>query len=144
VGQRVNNQVDIAAPAATIWDIILDLETYPQWVHDMEKVVVERRDDQGRPLDARFQVDARVVKVHYTLRYVYGDERLDWHLVEGEMLSQLDGTYVLTERDGATHVDYTIEADLNMPLPGFLKKRAAKTILDTGLKGLKERAEARA
>ena len=34
-----------------------------------------------------------------------------------------------------------LEVDVDLPLPGFLKKRAAKTILEQGLTGLKRRAE---
>ncbi len=36
---------------------------------------------------------------------------------------------------------YSLEADVDIPLPGFMKKRAAKQILDQGLRGLKKRAE---
>jgi ribosome-associated toxin RatA of RatAB toxin-antitoxin module len=134
--------VTIAASADDILAVITDLEAYPQWAEGMKDVTVIARDDDGRPTRARFEVDARVAVVHYVLDYTYGNGRLDWVLTEGDMLNQLDGSYVLDERDGATDVLYTIEADINIPVPGFLKKRAARTILETGLRGLKHRVEA--
>jgi len=38
-------------------------------------------------------------------------------------------------------VRYTLEVDLDIPVPGFLKKRAAKHILEQGLSSLRQRAE---
>lgn len=144
MGQRVTDATTIAAPADTVFDIIVDLEAYPDWVEGMQSAEVLSRDDEGRPEQARFSVDARVAEVTYTLGYRYDGYDVHWNLVEGETVSQLDGSYELHEHDDGTDVRYTIEADIDMPVPGFLKKRAARTILDQGLRGLRERAEERA
>lgn len=141
MGQRVSDKVTIAAPADVVMSVITDLEAYPTWADGMKKVEVLERDDQDRPVKASFEVDAKVAEVDYDLVYTYADDRLSWTLVRGDVLTQLDGSYVLVERGGTTEVTYTLEADISIPLPGFMKKRAAKQILDTGLKGLKDRAE---
>jgi hypothetical protein len=78
------------------------------------------------------------------IEYRYEDYDISWTLVEGETISQLDGTYELWEEDGdGTGVRYTLEVDVDMPLPGFLKKRAAKQILEQGLDGLKRAPRSR-
>ena len=142
MGQRVSDSIRIAAAPATIFDVITDLEAYPQWAEGMLEVEVLSHDDEGRPHQARFRVDARVVEVTYTLQYRYDGHDVSWTLVEGETLSQLDGAYHLTPQGAdATDVAYRLEVDIDMPLPGFLKKRAARTILDQGLRGLKQRSE---
>lgn len=141
MGQRVSDKVTIAAPADVVMTVITDLEAYPAWADGMKTVEILERDDQGRPVKASFDVDAKVAEVDYDLVYTYGDNRLSWTLTRGDVLTQLDGSYVLVERGEATEVTYTLEADISIPLPGFMKKRAAKQILDTGLKGLKARAE---
>lgn len=144
MGQRVSDSTSIAADAATVFGVITDLEAYPDWAEGMLEAEILTRDDAGLPDQARFRVDARVAEVEYVLAYTYDGHDVSWTLVEGETISQLDGAYELAERDGLTHVRYTLEADIEMPVPGFLKKRATRTILDQGLRGLKEQAEGQA
>ena len=142
MGQSVSDTSTIDASVETIFEIIIDLERYPEWVEGMLETEVLTQDDDSRPLRARFRVDARIAEIAYTLEYSYDEPNLSWTLVEGEMVNQLDGAYELTELDdGRTKVRYSLEVDVDMPVPGFLKKRAAKTILDQGLSGLKKRAE---
>lgn len=142
MGQRVSDSVTISASQETVFEQITDVESYPAWAEGVEEAEVLETDDAGRPARARFKVDAKVVEVAYTLEYDYdGMDRVSWNLIEGDTISQLDGEYVLDGQGDATHVTYTLEADVDIPLPGFMKKRAAKQILDTGLKGLKQRSE---
>lgn len=143
MGERVSETTTIAAPADTVLDVITDLDAYPEWAEGMLEAETLSRDDQGRPATARFRVDAKVAEVRYTLQYAYEDRVVSWTLVEGETISQLDGRYELTPDGQRTEVRYDLEADVDIPLPGFLKKRAAKQILEQGLTGLKRRAESR-
>ena len=141
MGQRVSDSIRIAADPATIFEVITDLEAYPQWAEGMLEAEILSQGDDGLPHQARFRVDARVAEITYTLQYRYDGHDVSWSLVEGETISQLDGAYRLSAQGDATDVRYTLEADVDMPVPGFLKKRAAKTILDQGLRGLKQQAE---
>lgn len=142
MGQRAQDQITIDASADAVMGVITDLEQYPQWAQGIEKVEVLSTTDDGKPLQARYTVDASVFQLHYVLEYQYpSDTHLTWHLVEGEQISQLDGSYVLTETGGRTKVDYALEVDLDLPIPGFMKKRGAKVIMETGLKGLRKRVE---
>lgn len=142
MGQRVSDTVTIRATREQVLDVVLDLEAYPEWAEGMKDVTVTERDEQGRPVLAHFVVDARVAEIDYVLRYHHGDD-LTWQLERGEVVRQLDGRYHFDERNGACDVEYALEVDVTLPVPGFLKKRAARVILDTGLRGLKERVEAR-
>jgi uncharacterized membrane protein len=144
MGQKVTDETTIAAPIDTVWEVITDLETYPEWTDGVLETEIVSRDPDGYPHHGRFKVDAKVAEIEYVIEYRYTDYDVAWHLVEGETISQLDGLYELWEADGGTGVRYTLEVDVDLPLPGFLKKRAAKTILDQGLSGLRQRAESRA
>lgn len=142
MGDQASDSVVINATPDEIMAVILDLEAYPEWSDDIKQVEVLSRDEQDRPLEVAFDVDARVARVEYTLRYDHAtDNAVTWSLMEGEVLDQLDGSYVLAPQGATTEVTYALEVDIAMPVPGFLRKRAAKTILDTGLKGLKRRVE---
>ncbi|MDX1657316.1 MAG: SRPBCC family protein [Nitriliruptorales bacterium] len=134
--------ITIDAPPQDIYDVIIDMESYPEWAEGVQKAEVLDADEQGRPLRVRFTVDARVMEVTYVLVYEHDEpERLTWELEEGKQINQLDGRYSLTTRDGGTEVTYSLAVDVDLPLPGFMKKRAARVIMETGLKGLKRRVE---
>lgn len=142
MGQRAQDTIVVERPAEDVMAVIVDLEQYPAWAEGVEAVEVLSSDDQGRPLRARFRIDAKVFQLSYVLEYQHVDAtHLTWKLVEGEQLSQLDGSYVLTQEGGRTRVDYALEVDIDLPLPGFMKKRGAKVIMETGLRGLKRRVE---
>jgi len=141
VGERVADTTSIAAPIDTVWEVIVDVPAYPEWAEGVMETEVIATNGDGYPHQARFRIDAKVVEVAYTIEYRYTGYDISWHLVEGETISQLDGAYELWAQDGETGVRYSLEADVDLPLPGFLKKRAARTILEQGLTGLKARAE---
>ena len=142
MGQSAADDIVVHAEADEIFDVITDLEAYPQWAEGVKSVEVLSTNDEGRPVQASFHVDARVMEIRYTLEYEYdAPTHISWRLVEGHQISQLDGTYDLSPDGSGTHVRYALEVDVDLPLPRFLKKRAAKHIMETGLKGLKERVE---
>lgn len=143
MGQRVTAETVVAAAPAEVYAVIADLDAYPEWVEDVVRTDVVEEDDRGLPRRVAFEVDAHIATVHYVLEYEHDPPyRVRWRLVEGEMLSQLDGSYRLEPAgDGSTTVRYDLEAGLAMPLPSFIQRRAARVILRTGLSGLRERVE---
>lgn len=142
MGETASDDIRISASPQHIFEVITDLEAYPDWAEGIRAVEVLSRDEADRPVQARFHVDARVMEVTYVLEYEYDEPAwIGWRLVEGHQVRQLDGTYDLQADGDDTHVHYQLEVDVDLPLPRFLKKRAAKVILETGLKGLRERVE---
>jgi hypothetical protein len=133
----------ILAPRAGIMSVIADFPSYPAWASAVRSAEVLARGPGGMPSQVRFTLDAGVVKDTYVLGYAWdGDAAVRWHLAEpGTVISGMAGGYTLAERDGATDVTYELTVDVRIPLPGLLKRRAEKMIIDTALKGLKDRAE---
>jgi len=135
----------IAAPRAAVMAVIADFAAYPQWASAVRAAEVLGEEAAGRAGRVRFTLDAGVVKDSYVLGYDWdGDAAVRWHLAEpGSVISAMDGSYLLADRDGATQATYELAVDLRIPMPGLLKRRAEKTIIDTALKGLKNRVENR-
>lgn len=133
----------IQAPSDEIMEVIVDYESYPDWAENIREVEVRETDEQGRATRVWYRVDARVMEITYTLAYTYHDEhRLTWTLVEADQLNALEGEYLLEPEGEATRVRYSLEVDLAIPVPGFLKKRAAKQIMETSLGELERRVAA--
>lgn len=141
--ERAVESIAVAADPGTVFAVAVDLEDYPEWVGDLKSVVVTERDPSGRPLVATFRAAAFGRSSTYTLRYDYREAPtlLSWVMVEGDLTSKLDGSYRFEPADGGTLVTYQLEVELRVPIPGFVKQRAAQRIQGTALRELKARAE---
>jgi len=145
MASRTSSSVTVAAPRAEVMTVIADFASYPEWASAVRSAEVVGRGSDGRASRVRFQLDAGVIKDSYVLSYDWDDDAgVRWDLAEpGSVITALSGGYLLADADGATKVTYDLAVDVRIPMPGMLKRRAEKTIIDTALRGLKDRAEAR-
>ncbi|SNR34260.1 SRPBCC family protein [Blastococcus mobilis] len=142
MADQSTQSIVVDAPAADVMAVIADFASYPQWVAAAKKVEVLETGPDGRAQRVHFVLDAGAVKDDYVLDYTWdGDRAVSWNLVKGQMQRRQEGSYTLTERDGATEVTYAIAIDLSIPMLGMIKRKAEKVILDTALKELKKRVE---
>ena len=145
MADKATERMVMRASPQHLYETILDFESYPQWAADIKQVTVLERDDEGRGLVVSWRAAAFGRSTTYTLRYDYGNapNEVSWVLDHGDITSKLDGTYVFEPSDGgnATNVTYVLEAELKIPLPGFVKRRAESRIISTALKELRARVE---
>lgn len=141
--ERTTSRITIAAPPAQVMAVIADLEAYPEWAGSVKSVeILSVYDDElERPAEATFVLDAGAIKDTYTLAYDWDDDTtVSWHLVKGEVLTSMEGSYRLADNgDGSTDVEYALELDLRIPLIGLLRRKAEKVVTDTALKELQKR-----
>ena len=143
MAESASQTITIAAPPDRVWAIATDFDHYPDWAKDVKDVIVRVRDDQGRPVEVEYRASALGLSTHYTLVYDYSKSPavLTWHMLRGDIMRTIDGTYNFsTTDDGGTEVRYDLAIDLVVPLPGFVKRRAEVRILNT-VRELKARAE---
>jgi uncharacterized membrane protein len=144
MAETATETITIAAPLERVWEIATDIERYPIWTHDVKDVIVTSRDDEGRPSEVEFRTSALGRSTHYTLAYDYSDApgTLAWSMVKGDIQRSIDGAFMFEPLpDGGTHVQYDLAIELVVPLPGFVKRRAERRILNA-IKELKAFAEA--
>lgn len=133
MADTASETITIAVPRDRVWEIATAVEDYPQWAHDVKEVVVTARDDQGRPTEVEFRTSALGRSTHYTLAYDYTDapSTLAWTMVRGDIQRSIEGAYRFAENaDGGTEVRYDLQIELVVPLPGFVKRRAERRILN--------------
>jgi ribosome-associated toxin RatA of RatAB toxin-antitoxin module len=122
---------------------VSDFEAYPEWVGNLEEVEVLARDRRGRGTRVAFRLRTPMGDQAYTLAYRYQprDAGVTWTYVEGT-LDDLAGSYALEPTgDGTTEVTYRLEVAIGVPLPGLVKRQAAKQIVRSALADLKRRVE---
>ncbi len=144
MADRTSASITVAAPLAKVMAVIADFAAYPQWASAVRSAEVISRDEAGRGIRVRFQLDAGVIKDSYVLAYAWdGDSTVRWELAEaGTVITAMSGGYLLAEAGHGTTVTYELTVDVRIPMLGMMKRRAEKAIIDTALKGLKGRVEA--
>jgi carbon monoxide dehydrogenase subunit G len=139
MADRTTASISVAAPRVDVMAVIADFASYPEWASAVRAAEVIGSDQGGRA-----SLDAGVIKDSYVLSYDWdGDNGVRWDIAEpGSVITALSGGYLLAEAGAATEVTYDLAVDVRIPMPGMLKRRAEKTIIETALKGLRDRAEA--
>lgn len=132
------------APPEVCYRVATDFEHYPEWLPEVQQVVVLERDGEGRPRTVAFQVGAFGRSANYILVYDYKEapDAFSWSQREGDITYALDGTYRFVAGEGATTtVHYELSVGLRVPIPGFVRRRAEGLIVDAALKDLKQQVE---
>jgi ribosome-associated toxin RatA of RatAB toxin-antitoxin module len=141
--EHAEGSIEVFATPREVLEVISDFEAYPDWVGNMEDVQVLERDRRGRGSVVAFRLRTPVMTADYTLAYRYAprDGGVSWTYREGT-LDDLSGSYDLEALDdGTTRVTYRLDVELGMPLPGLVKRQAARQIVRSALNDLKRRVE---
>jgi ribosome-associated toxin RatA of RatAB toxin-antitoxin module len=142
MADQTTSSIVIDAEPAAIMDVIADFDSYPLWAKGVRSATVLADDQNGRAEEVEFVLDAAPIRDEYTLRYEWdGDAQVTWTLVKAKMLRAMEGAYVLEPRGSGTEVTYQLSVDLSIPMIGLIKRKGEKVIIDTALKGLKQRVE---
>ncbi|MET7771691.1 SRPBCC family protein [Nocardia sp. NPDC005366] len=133
----------VHAPVARVLATIRDLKSQPEWIPEiLEADVLEVDQQTGLPVTARFKASATVGTDTYTLTYLHRDDGMSWSMVQGRLQTGQEGSYQLDEAGpDTTSVSYRLTIHHNLPLPGFIRNRVIKGLVDSTLNGLRKRVE---
>jgi Polyketide cyclase / dehydrase and lipid transport len=136
--------IEIGASYDEVLATLRDIESQSQWIPEiLEAELLEVYEDDDLPATARFSASASVGTDHYTLSYEHGDDTMSWSMLEGQMQTGQEGCYRLRRLvPGATEVTYDLTIHHHLPLPGFVRSRVIKGLVDHTLTGLKGHLEA--
>jgi hypothetical protein len=140
---RSEQTIEVGAPFDKVLATIRDVEGQVDWIPEiLEAELLEVYEDDDLPATARFKASATVGTDRYTLSYEHADDGMSWTMVEGHMQTGQEGRYQLRElgRD-LTSVTYDLTIHHNLPLPGFIRNRVIKGLVDSTLNGLKQHLE---
>ncbi len=135
--------IEIKVPFSEVLDTLRDIESQAEWIPEiLEAELLEVYEDDDLPATARFKASATVGTDRYTLSYEHADDGMSWTMVEGHMQTGQEGRYQLRElgRD-LTAVTYDLTIHHNLPLPGFIRTKVIKGLVDSTLQGLKAHLE---
>ena len=128
--------IEVAADCGEVFEVLADLERYPEWQSFLQRVAVRERDAAGRAALVEAQADARVTSLRLVLRCEYEPpHRVTWRS-EGGDVKALTGAYAVEEAAaGACRVTFRLEADPGRRLGLFLRGPVADRVRDGVLRG---------
>ncbi len=137
------SKIVIEAPMSQVSEVLFDLEKYPDWSDSITKVKVTERDEGGRVTGATLTIAAGAVKDEVSLSYNWDGApgRLEFELEDANMLTKMDGAYILKDLGDETEVTYELSVGLSMPIPQMMITKQEKTTIDQALAQLKEHCE---
>jgi ribosome-associated toxin RatA of RatAB toxin-antitoxin module len=143
VAQRATESIVVHAPPEAVYSVVTDFLNYATWVSDLKDISVLEVDGEGRPLEVEFRAGAFGRSTTYALRYDYSHapEQLSWSQTHGDITESLEGQYRFDPEDSGTKVTYDLEVEMLVPIPAFVKSRAAHRIQTQALNELKAQAE---
>lgn len=144
MADEATDRIIVAVSPARCFEVATDFAHYPDWAKDVKEATVLETDGEGRGRRVEYRMAAmgRSIRVVFDYDFALAPDSFSWHLVEGDMLKRLDGTYDFDPDDDGTRVSYSLTVEVSVPLPGFMKRRAASLIIGNALKELKKAAEA--
>jgi uncharacterized membrane protein len=139
---RAEHSAEIEAARERCFQELLDYESFPEWQRAVRSVEVFSRDDEGRGRDVEFEIDAKVRRVRYVLRYSYEPPGwIGWEYVEGDV-KDVGGEFVLEQADdGVTLAIYRLTLDAGVWLPGPVRKVLSDQVMKGAVEDLKRRVE---
>jgi len=143
----VECSIDVAAPAATVYELAKEQERFPEFMPDVETVVVlERHPDR---VITRWKTLVEEAPIEWTEedRFDDGALRIDYALIEGD-LDTFEGSWTFAQDGTTTRVVLGVEYDFGVPtlaeLIGPTLEKKVRENSEMMLAALKAEAESRA
>jgi ribosome-associated toxin RatA of RatAB toxin-antitoxin module len=139
---KESRDIVIEASPEEILDVIADIEVMPEWSDPHQSAEILETGDDGRPSKVKMRVRTAGITDEQVTAYTWSDNAVSWTLVSSGQQRSQDGKYVLVPqgtKGEATLVKFEISVDPNVPLPGFVLKRAIKGTIDSSTVALRKR-----
>lgn len=139
MSEKSTATVLIDAPLADVQEALFAVGAYPEWLSSVKKSEVLESDSSGRVLKAKLSIDAGMMKDRVTLDYDWSGAplSLSFSMDEADLLTQMDGTYILKSIDeDTTQVTYELTVAVSLPVPSMMITKGQQQIIDAALKEL--------
>jgi hypothetical protein len=137
---HARRDVEVHAGLDAVLATIRDVARQPEWIPTIQEAEVLEVDDAGLPRTARFAASTAVGTDRYTLAYEHSPDGMSWSMVEGRLQTGQEGVYTVEPlASDRVRVTYDLTIHHNLPLPGFIRSRIIKGLVEETLTGLQSR-----
>jgi ribosome-associated toxin RatA of RatAB toxin-antitoxin module len=145
---RIELNTRINAPVPRVFAIARDVESFPDFMDDLQDLTVLESSDDGCRTVTEWVGIIREFKM--TIKWTQEDlwdpiaHRDEFRLIKGDMDS-MAGYWQFNESDGGTSFDSVVDYEYNVPLIGTMIKALIRKKMEANLRAqmeaIKERAE---
>lgn len=140
---HASETVVVAAPFAKVLGVIRDVESQQVWIKEVLTAELLEEYEDGTAATAKFTATSTIGKDAYTLEYAHADDGMSWTMVKGKLQTGQEGRYSLRDLgDPGTEVTFDLTIHHNLPVPGFIRNRVIKGLVNSTVTGLKGHCEA--
>ena len=137
---------EIEAPIERVWEIVADIEGWPEWQATITEIDVEERDAANRPALCEVVFDAKVQTIRTVQRLHCESPHLLSFAQERGSLKSLTGSWRLEDLgDARTRATYALDVEitgmLGMLVTGAVQDKLRQRLVDALPGELKARAE---
>jgi uncharacterized membrane protein len=134
---KESREIVIEASPEEILDVIAHFEAMPEWSGPHQSAEILETGADGRPSQVKMKVKTAGITDEQVVAYTWSGNVVSWSLVSSAQQKSQDGKYTLTPKGEATLVKFEVSVDPNVPLPGFVLKRAVKGTMDAATQELR-------
>ncbi|MCP5468273.1 MAG: SRPBCC family protein [Deltaproteobacteria bacterium] len=134
------SSIEINAPIQKVYDVIVDFESYPEFLSETQEVEVVSEDSNM----ARVTFTVKVVKkIQYTLDISFDEPNgISWVLHKGQMMKSNEGGWKLTsKKKNLTLAEYEVNVGFGPLVPKSIANQLVGSTLPAMMKAFKERIE---
>ncbi|MEJ2867023.1 SRPBCC family protein [Actinomycetospora sp. OC33-EN08] len=141
----MKESIAIAAPVATVIDVVADLENTDRWANEAKEAKVVAHDDAGRP--SRIEVTLGAIGFSTTAVYdvAYTDSSVTLTCTKdgGRLIGESTIAYEAAESGTGTELTMTSTMEVTVPVPNWGLERAMHRSARKNLESVKADAEGR-
>ncbi len=142
----VQETVTVNRPADVVLATLRDIDGQSRWWPGQYLSQALASDDQGRVTRSRIGNDVKVAKDDFEVVYTHreGTAGYSWVLDSSSLIQRAQsGSWTLRDlADGRCEVTLDLTVDANLPLPGFVMRKAIGDTVKGATAGLKKHCEA--
>ncbi len=127
----------------SLWDVIIDYESYPKFVEGAQKITVLER--KGNKAKVQYELDMLGKKIIYViLTEEVPMKSVKWSKIEGDFFKSIEGSWALKPLgDDQVEATYTLSVGFPLLVPKTIVNMLVGTQLPTMLKGFEGQAQKR-
>lgn len=135
----VERTIEIDAPIERVFEVISNIEDYPDFISTTDAVDVRRNGDEA---DVEFEINV-IKPIRYTLHFKFnGPEEMTWTFVRGDFMKENKGGWELTRlSEDKTKARYYLDVRFGWMVPKGIVEKLTETQLPELLDSFKRRAE---
>lgn len=130
VGIECVARVRIEAPRSRCYAIAADVEGYPAWAGEVEKVTVVERGPDGQARRVALEVYLFQKDFSTTLDFDYGQapDQVSFTLVESRKLRSMTGSYTFVPAEDGTLMTFRLNAEFVKPKAARIERFASRKV----------------